>query len=298
MFTTPFQTTPCARFVLDKIAAGIRRLEIDRRLIAPEGMPSGILAVPPGVIEFQPFHQPLTRHEIPSLEAEVVIDGRSLLRADQTPAKLDAWGHAVLTAVLTKAWMSDPAFHRDLLNAGDIAGKVFVAWVSGAIGLRLGLDFGQIALVRACSAIYYIQLFGPLTEHSSPSDTDRLLVRACRYLPGVDAHTLSTAVGTIPPLNNITDFVAWIKQVLNSPRSEQLTVALLYIALGFSFGPAYRESVAVALEYPPVFSALVYTAMKERSYSKTGLGTVIERLGQRGNDRDFPRNIDHLISSR
>lgn len=298
MFITPFQTTPCSRFVLDKLATGIRRLEIDRRLVSNGDMPSGVFAVPPGVIEFQPFMQPVTRIEIPTLEAEVVFDGRPLLRADQTPTKMDAWHHAVLTASLTKQWVSDPGFRRDLLNAGDVAGKAFVAWLSGAIGLRLGLDFGQIALVRACAAVYYIQLFGALDEHSSTAEADRLLVRASRYLPGVDAHTLSTVIGKLPALHNITDFVEWVKKVLDSPRSEQLTVALLYISLGYSFGPAYRESVAVALEYPPVFSALVYTAMKERSYSKTGLGNVIERLGQRGNDRDYPKNIDHLTMSR
>lgn len=296
MFETPYQTTPCSRFALEKTTSGIRKLEINEQLVAPETTPAGILFVPPGVIDFPPFLQPMTKKEIPTLTADIVLDGRSLLRSDGSRNKLDAFGHAVLTAQLTRMWIDEQTdYKRDLLNVSDFPAKVFINWISSAVSLRLGLDFGQVAILRSLTAIYYIQLFGALTNPEDLQEVDRILTRAARYLPGVDSGTLQRVAGEIPTLNTIADFIAWVHRVIDSPRIEQLTVAVLYTGLGFSWGPAYREAVAVALEYPPIFLALVYSSTIERSYSTTGLGKTIQRTAQRNADKDYVKNLKHLI---
>lgn len=296
MFETPYQTTPCARFSLEKTTAGIRRLEIDERLVRPEGTPNDVALVPVGVTEFLPFQQPMTRKEIPSLGYSVVVDGRSLLKTDGTPAKQDVFQHAMRIAKLTHMWYTgDQGTRRDLLNIGELPMKVFINWVVGAISLRLGLDFGQTSLLRAVTAVYFIQLHTPLSHDPVMADVDRLLTRAAQRLPGVDAKVLKDLLGDIPPLNNITDYVNWAIKVIDSPRMEQLTVAALNSFLGYTFGPAYREAAAVALEYPPTFLGLVYSAVEERSYSKTGLGKVVERTISRGNDKEFVKNMNYLI---
>lgn len=297
MFDTPYQTTPCNRFSLDKLAAGVRRLEIDSILVQPEGVDYNIALVPASVTDFLPFQQPLTKREVPTLEHSVVIDGRSMLRANGTPNKHDVYNHAILTAVLTDIWYtSDVSMRRDFLNLGDLLPKAFISWMSNAIALRLGLDFGQTSRLRGVVAIYYVQLHGPLTANHDLGELDRLVTRAARYLPGVDAAGLLSYLGDIPPLHNISDFVKWATVVLDSPRMEQLTVAALNSYLGYSFGPSFRESVAVALEYPPVFTALVYTACNERSYTKSGLGKVIENLISRGSDKEFTKNVKNFIT--
>lgn len=299
MFETPYQTTPCSRFVLDKTFSGIRRLEINEGLVHPTQCPGGISFVPVGVVDFQPFQQPITRIEIPNLETELVMDGRSILKADGTPNRTDIFQHACLTGQLVKFWYTgDVSAKRDMLNLGDFPAKAFISWMAGAITLRLGLDFGQAAVLRALTAVYYIQLFGPLTAHPTEDEVDRLLSRASRLVPGTDATTLKNTLGDVPALHNLGDYVAWVRKVLNSPRSEMLTVALIYTSLGFSFGVAYREAVAVACEYPPIFIALVYSAVNERSYSKTGLGKVVEKIISRGQDKEFVKNVDHLIKAR
>ena len=121
------------------------------------------------------------------------------------------------------------------------------------------------------------------------------MVRAARALSGVDAVTLHGVVGDIPPLPNIQSFVNWVKKILDTPRVEDLTVGYLYIALGASYGVAYREAVAISLEYPPVFIAMVYTALNDRGYSKTGLGKIVEKVISRDNHKEFIKNVNHLI---
>lgn len=295
MFDTPYQTTPCSRFVLDKIATGIRRLEIDEKLVKVAGV-EGIALVPPGVTEFQPFSQPITNKEIPTLANTVVLDGRSLLRPDGTAVRIDVFQHTILTAKLTKLWVEGDATARhDFLNVGDFALKAFTSWVSSALALRLSLDFGQTSMLRALTTIYFLQLHEAVDSHTTPLEQDRIMVRAARALAGVDPVTLHAAVGEVPPLESISDFVAWVKKVMNSPRVEQLTVGFIYIALGASYGPAYREAVAIALEYPPMFIAMVYSAVNDRGYSKTGLGKTVERVISRDNHKEFIKNVNNLI---
>lgn len=298
MFETPYQTTPCRRFLLDKAAVGVRKLEINGELLTSPGMNAGVKIVPPGKGDFPPFAQPLTKTQIPTLESDVVLDGRQLLRADGQAVKLDTLNHAILTANLTALWITGGlAFRKDMLNLGDFPAKVFGQWLSQALTLRLSLDLGQAAMLRAVTVVYYIQLFQPLPENATDDDRDKILVRAVRSIPGVDYDTLLSVLGPIPRMNELADYVAFVKKVIDSPRTEQLDVSLIYTALGYSWGPQYREAVAVALEYPPVFFALVTTTCKQRSYSKTGLGKIIERVVKRDDDREFVKNVNHLTGS-
>jgi len=298
MFETPYQTTPGSRTVLERTSAGVRRLEINENLVSMPNQPSDILLVPPGVVDFPPFQQPLTRLEIKTLEASVVLDGRSMLRADKTPVTPnDYYNHQMRYARLTKYWYEGgEAAKRDILNLGDFPIRCFVSWVSANLGVRLGLDFGQVSILRALLAIYYIQLHG--VADAGGADRDRILTRAARALPGVDPQTLLTLVGDIPPLHSIAELINWIKKVLDSPRTEDLTTNLFWVVLYFSFPPAFREQVAVACEYPPAFIALVYSAVSERSYTKTGLGKNIERIISRQADKELIKGVNHLLQSR
>lgn len=293
MFDTPYQTTPCSRYDLKQIFSGIKRLEIDSRLIAAQGAP-GVKLVPAGVDGFDPFGQPITKLDYPNLDTSVIIDGRSLLRVDGTPLKTDVYGHAVRYAHMTNMWATqDKSVRSDMLNLGNFPAKVFMNWIQTPM-LRLGLDFGQIQQFRILTVVYYIQLFGPLAANHSPEDRERLLVRATRLVPGYDLNTLDNFIGDIPTLNNIKEFVKWVIEKIDSPRLHQLSVDFLYTGLGFNFGPQYREQVAVALEYPPAFLAMTYTACVERTYQKSGLGRIIEKLISRQDDKEFVKNVNHL----
>lgn len=298
MFETPYQTTPCSRFSLVKPAAAIRKLEINELLVRTDFSSQGVLLIPPGVVDIMPFQQPMTKLEIPGLEANAVLDGRALMRADGRFIKDDAAHHAVLVADLVVMWYTQSeSFKRDMLNVGDFPAKVFIAWLS-SINQRLGLDLGQSTLVRAMIAIYYVQLFTPLPENPTSDDVDRLMIRAARLMPAMDANTLRGALGEIPRLERLKDLVDWIVRTLESPRTEFLTVAFIYTALGSSFGPILREAAAVAVEYPPVFLAMVYSTCLERSYTRTGLGRVIEGVIRNNSDKEYVKNMNHLIGKR
>jgi len=295
MFDTPYQTTPCSRFVLDKITTGIRQQEINEALIDVPGAP-GVAMVRPGVVDFPPFQQAITKVEAPTLQHSVVIDGRKLLRGDGTPVRNDVYGHAVLTAKLIKLWVEgDAGVRSDFLSVGDFAAKCFAGWISSNLSLRLSLDFAQTAMLRSLATLYFLQLHMQSGAHSTPLDQDRLFVRAARSLPGVDPVSLRMAVGEVPRMETIAAFVTWVKSKLSSSRVDDFTVGFLYVVLAYSYGVEYREAVTVSLESPPIFLAMVYTACMDRGYMKTGLGKVVERTIRADNAKDYIKNVNLLL---
>lgn len=295
MFETPMKTTPCSRFDMTATYQGIKRLEIDSALVPATGALSDIRLVPPGVEGFQPFRQPITKLDYPNLNVPVVVDGRSILRVDKTPLKLDVYNHFVLYARLTELWYTKGrSMQVDLLNLGQFPAKIFASWLSGAVQ-RLDLDLGQITQFRILASVYYIQLYTPLSEHPTHDEVERILARVSKLLPAIDIYTLENFFdGKIPRLNNIFDFVKWVVEKLDTPRLEKLTPDFFYTALGFNFGPEFREQVAVALEYPPAFLSMVNTACTERTYQKSGLGRIIETLIKKQDDKEFVKNLKQI----
>ncbi|MNE86607.1 hypothetical protein D3C80_1837250 [compost metagenome] len=54
----------------------------------------------------------------------------------------------------------------------------------------------------------------------------------------------------------------------------------------------------MAVEYPPMFLAMLYSTCKERSYTRTGLGRVIEAVIRQGSDKEYVKSMNHLIGQR
>lgn len=299
MFDTPYQTTATARHLLSKVTEPVRTLEINEELVPAQGSVTGVRFVPPGHVKAEPFQQPLTSVEIPTLTGGVVIDGRSLLRPDLRPVREDAYQHEVMVGDLTSLWLlNERAFRLDMLNVGEFPAKVFSRWISNSLINKLSLDAIQVAKIRALVIVYYIQLFNPLSENATDEDQIKILTRASRYIGGIDSTTLGMLVGKIPVLNDLQDLVTWIKTSMDSARTDKLTVGLLYDVIGYSFGERYKEAVCIALEYPPIFMALVYKTCVERSFTRSGLGRIIETVVSRGNDKEYVKEIVHLLRAR
>lgn len=295
MYESPYQTTPASRFSLDPTYNSVRKLEINEELLQASTHPQ-IAIVPPGVKDFPPFRQVITRKEIPTLKAEAVIDGRSLVRPDGTPVKEDVYQHALLNAELTRRWQQNKeGFAKDVLNLGKFPPKIFAQWIVAGLANRLSLDFGQAAVMRALATVYYIQLHVPLPEHPTNDDVDRIILRAVRSLPGMDAQTLKTIVGEMPRLNTISDFIQWLKDVINTPRLDNLSVGFVYTALDYTFNPQFRELACVGLEYPPAFVSMVYSAINERGFTKFNFGKMIQEGRHQNSDKEFVQSLNHLL---
>jgi hypothetical protein len=59
------------------------------------------------------------------------------------------------------------------------------------------------------------------------------------------------------------------------------------------YGTNAKEIISVALEHPPTWAAIVFTALNERTFKNSMIYKIAERFGKRGASDEF---IDSYIS--
>lgn len=290
MFYSPYQTTAFVNYRFNKLSQTLRQLEIQEQLISIEG-PSRLKAVPPTVKDIVPFTLWLTPNEIPSMNSEVIVDGRPFLKHDGSVSNQSLYELYRDGATIINRWINGKAY--DVMSAaGDLAVKIYSQWFRNAMTQRLNLDFGDTYLVQAVGAIFFIQQGNPLTNNSSGSDVDRILTKAARALPMTDLLTLSQRVGDVPPLSTLEDAVEWIKELIQSPRIESLTMPLARQASLNIWPGQYKEMSAAAVEYPPVFILMIYYSIKSRGFVHSTLGDLVKKNVKQNDALNFIRSMD------
>lgn len=295
MINSPYQTTAFGKHVFDKTASLVRRLEIDGKLVKVTGDGS-VMSIPKQSTEVPPFGLWLTREEVPTMNASVVFDGRAFLKEDGTPAKADTYAFFKDAGILIRNWVRHGS--GDLKDTGgDFLVKVFSQWMRNGLTARLGVDIGQVYLVQAVMAIYYLQLHTPLTSNSSGQDVDRILNRAARVLPATDPITLLDRLGGhIEPLATLEDAIDWIRKLSDSPRMEGLTMALARTTVARAWPYTYKEVSSAAVEYPPIFAAMVYHTLKNSGFIRTELGDLIKKSVRGNESLTFIKSMERYLN--
>lgn len=298
MFNTPYETTPCASYVLkDSVSALKHALVSDDLQIARtvKGTPlQGIYTVPSYLKGIAPFFHPLVFDH--NGRQVVAIDTRAYLKtnaAGQSVISQPAeYGFLLVRAALVKLWADGE--QSALLAAADLPASVFMRWVSESLVRRLGLSPSDQQALVALSGFFYFSQFTnePMTDERSHINVASRIARLTRVPVAVTLELLRDA-GRV---DSVFEFVELLKARVQSPRMENLNPGLLYAVLGGSwFGAAGREIAGVALEYPPYLAAMIYTAVNDRSYRKTGLNKLVEQLDRNQAGKTFSHQIAHLM---
>ena len=306
MFLLPYQTTPCAAYVLTGIVSALQHAAIDGQLVAAQtgkNVPiEGLFVVPPYVKSVAPFAHPL--HIEVSGKPMLVIDARAFTREDRINDQLrianpNEYEFLVLRGRLTHAWLN--GYASDLQSVGLIVPQVYTRLISEAIVRRLGLNPMDQQYLAVIVAYYYACLF---TDENSLQENDvaKYAARISR-ITNINTVTvlqiLDQLKGTdheLRVLTDITSLVEAIRTVGSSPRLEALNAGLLVQAVGgVWFGASAREIVAVGLEYPPNFIALIYMALTDRTFHGAPLTKLVEACNKRDAGKDFVRNLANFL---
>jgi hypothetical protein len=306
MFLLPYQTTPCSAYVLTGIVSALQHAAIDGQLVAAQtgkNVPiEGLFVVPPYVKAVAPFAHPL-RIEV-SGKSMLVLDARAFTREDRINDQLritnpNEYEFLTLRGRLTQAWTQ--GYESDLQSVGVIVPQVYTRLISEGIVRRLGLNPMDQQYLAVVTAFYYACLFtdeASLQEHDVAKYAARIsritnintiaVLQILDQLKGEDQE--------LRVLSNIESLVEAIRKVGSSPRLEALNAGLLIQAVGgVWFGANAREMVAVSLEYPPYFIALIYMALTDRTFHGAPLSKLVEQLNKRDAGKDFVRNLANFL---
>lgn len=300
MFLSPYQTSPCRDFRLEKIVSEVMIARIDGALLR-ENWP--IEMVGPSSPEVPIFTQPLTKLEFGNRKdvPEVVFDARSMMRLgranDNKPYVVSNYAEMEFTlnrCRLLTYWLSDGFDKLDMLRAGDLVPIAWNHWISRTLSGRLGLDPEHQMFIEVAAAFYYCALHYEerLFDEQARTKSVQQISRWTR-VPAQRVFEITDQIGYIA---DIKGFVETLKKVVPSSRMEQVSVAFLYALLGNGwFGANRNEIVCVALEHPPTWVALVYSSLQQRGYRNATISKVVEKATRGGNDKDFIKSLQFMM---
>lgn len=278
MFKSPYETTVCKNHRIGDIVKELDRLLIGGELV---NISSRVFLLGPDHSDIKPFAHPIVKEGRSNNQA-IVVDVRSSARvsSDGNFTGGSDFEYAKLRGLLIdRAWIDGNT--KDLLSTGDYSVRVYSRLMSENLGRRMNLTPETQVRVQVISAYFYLLQFEEAPEKNEDEDLTRAK-RISRAI-GVPVPTVIEMSEELPLMANIEEFSSVVSQYGESIRLGKLSPGLIYTMLGgIWFGANANENVAVALEHPPTFIAMLYMATVNRGYRKSILGQLVQRVDRRG----------------
>lgn len=166
-----------------------------------------------------------------------------------------------------------------------IAMASFSSWLVNNITKRLSLDSREYNPARIVCAFYFAYLF----EEEEMNERDKFSIfRMIGRNLDVESDLVVSLLEHVGPIHNLKDLCDTLKQVIGSPRLNNLSPGfLIQIVRGGWFGQNAERILSAALEHPPTWLALITTALNNRLYKRTSVMAAIEASMKRESASDL-----------
>lgn len=224
-------------------------------------------------------------------EKTIVVDMRGYTRRDRdgkvVPTSKSEYNFQLGRAFLTSIAANDRG--TSLLNFSDAPVKIFARWLTDRLNTQLHMELEDQIAVKACAAWFYICQFYDADDFGK-EEHNRTKARAMRNV-AMDGRQWDSVMGKedLPWTGTIDLFCELVKKVTgNSVRTDGLDRRFVTeVTIGSWRGAQGREVVAVGLEHPPTWIAMLQLCVEESSYYKRmPLGETVERALKNRADKD------------
>jgi len=196
----------------------------------------------------------------------------------------------VLRTRLTNCWVREaPSL---LLNVGTLAMKMYAQWIEQNVSKKFLLDPREQLVFRIYAAFFYWSLFQEHDHPLSAVDKHRAMATILKSTGAVAKEVTEVVEHFEKPINGIEEFCELASEVVSSIRLKALNVGVLYAILGNTwFNSNGKEIVAVALEHPPTWIAMITMASQDRSYKNSAVNHLLEKVDRRDKGVSFMRAV-------
>lgn len=198
-------------------------------------------------------------------------------------------------AVLEMAWSEGniDAFYFNV----DVPLAIFAKWLTGLLKNKLNLNELVAEKLKAITAYYYYCLHCD-TKDFNDRRHEVFCVKISRIL-NIPYQKLDLWLRPVGYMANLDDYCKALAEFGESLSLKRIDKRILWTLTSTSwFGSSeVREQLAVALEYPPMFIAMIYSACAgEKQYRKAWLTQLIDREGRNLKTDDFVARVNDLIA--
>ena len=197
---------------------------------------------------------------------------------------LTEYNFAKSKAVLGALWLANK--ENEIRVGLRFAADVFSSWLSETISKNYNLDFGDQLHLRILIHFYYLNLFHrqPTVDEETRQGWAVHTIKATK----ADSKTVFAVFDQLEKMESMEDLCKAAKSVIKNTALFNFNPAvLLTLVRSAWFGNYAKENITVALEFPPVWCAIVYSAISERTYKSSTIYRYVEKLGKRNADEGF-----------
>ena len=307
IFRTAYDTLACHGFILDKIRHPLEDAYV-RGALAPIEHSIGKLLVGSGdslTDHIPTFDHPFAindetwtpAHGGPHEKRQIAVGdlrryGRYDPHQQQFVVKVrNDYGFQLTRTVLNQIWLDDAP--STLGNCSALPMKLYGIWIADAISRRYMLDPKEKLQLQVLSSIFYAGLFYDIHDHW---DKNRIAAQVKRAI-AVDSKFIYDMLEYVKePIASLLDFVSIVKEAVDTVRLKDFNHGVLYAALKPTwYGVNNDAMVAVALEHPPTWLAMLYVSITDRSYGKSQVTDMILNWDKRDKGRELELALSRLM---
>lgn len=204
--------------------------------------------------------------------------------------------------ILNLAWLSGSI--EQIHTTLDLPTEIFAGWLSDVLAKNFALDPKDQLTVFVTTLYYYHSLFSSqsfLTDDNIQSiafHTIKVSKSTSQFVTDI----FSKITETLKSLNvkqfGIQEYCLVIRAVLENVRLDKLNAGVLITLTGNSwYGLNGKEILAVSLEHPPSWCALVYAALTQKTYKHALITKVAERFTKGTRLKDFTQAFEILVEN-
>lgn len=249
--------------------------------------------------DIAPFHDPIKIDnnwviDLRPLKSKVLVNNSNYSLPDDGPI-----GLLKRTTFATMHWEADPSSFDSLGNFGIIC---FGFWLGNIISNTEGLqivDRNRLIVASMYWGWTQKNIVGRPASEDLSAEEERTATSVISGNVGIERSEILTIIRTLGRVSDIYSFVTAIKK-LDINRLRNIDSGTLITLVGNSwFGFVdTKHMLAVALEYPPYFYAILFEALENnRLYKKTNIAGVVENQRSNHTLRSFKANFKELMSS-
>jgi hypothetical protein len=196
--------------------------------------------------------------------------------------------------ILNLAWLTGAG--NQIKTNLNFAGTVFAMWLSDVLGKCFALDPKDKMLLTIVSHYYYQSLF--YTEASFDESVKQKFAIHTINASKAPSKMVFEVFDQMGPMHSIADYCDNVKKVLDNIRLKDLNVALLITMIGNSwFCQNAKEILAVALEHPPTWNAIVFASLVERTYKNSTIARISAAFGKNNAAKGYLESHVNLLQN-
>ena len=185
----------------------------------------------------------------------------------------------ILRSTLQLVWLNGNI--NEIKNGLSLAGVIYSMWLTDSISKLYGLDYKDQQTLSIISYFFYQSLF-----YKEDSFFDEILdlfgFQIVKNLK-IPTDIVFSVIKKITKMSGIKDYCNNIISILENLRLRDFNEAILINSIGrtwYALGINQKELLTIALELPPTWVTICYSALSDRSYKNTTISKIAEKYGK------------------